>query len=92
MVRETLLIVAGVLMLAGLAGADLLPFTPVPITGQTFGVLLISAAWLRNGRSDDARLHRRGAEPPFFPAAEAACAFLRAPRQVTWRVLSSPFM
>jgi biotin transport system substrate-specific component len=44
--RETLLIVTGVLMLAGLAQVEiLLPFTPVPITGQTFGVLLIGAAY-----------------------------------------------
>jgi biotin transport system substrate-specific component len=44
--RETLLILAGVLMLAGLAQVEIiLPFTPVPITGQTFGVLLIGAAY-----------------------------------------------
>jgi biotin transport system substrate-specific component len=44
--REALLILAGVLMLAGLAQVEiLLPFTPVPITGQTFGVLLIGAAY-----------------------------------------------
>ena len=41
-----LLILAGVLLLAGLAQVEiLLPFTPVPITGQTFGVLLIGAAY-----------------------------------------------
>lgn len=43
-VREFLLILAGVLLLAGLAQVEVpLPFTPVPITGQTFGVLLIGA-------------------------------------------------
>jgi biotin transport system substrate-specific component len=35
-----------VLALAGLAQVEIvLPFTPVPITGQTFGVLLIAAAY-----------------------------------------------
>ena len=44
--RETLLLVSGVLLLAGLAQVEIvLPFTPVPITGQTFGVLLIGAAY-----------------------------------------------
>ena len=44
--RELLLITAGVLLLAALAQVEiLLPFTPVPITGQTFGVLLIGAAY-----------------------------------------------
>lgn len=43
--RDLLLIVAGSLLVAALAQVEIpLPFTPVPITGQTFGVLLISAA------------------------------------------------
>ena len=43
--RDLLLIIAGVLLLAALAQVEIvLPFTPVPITGQTFGVLLIGAA------------------------------------------------
>jgi len=43
--RDLLLIVAGVLLLAALAQIEIvLPFTPVPLTGQTFGVLLIGAA------------------------------------------------
>ncbi|MFH1184763.1 MAG: biotin transporter BioY [Chloroflexota bacterium] len=43
--RDLLLIIAGVLLLAALAQVRIvLPFTPVPITGQTFGVLLIGAA------------------------------------------------
>jgi len=43
--RNLLLIVLGSLLLAALAQIKIvLPFTPVPITGQTFGVLLISAA------------------------------------------------
>ena len=44
--RELLLIPTGVLLLAALAQVEIvLPFTPVPITGQTFGVLLIGAAY-----------------------------------------------
>lgn len=44
-IRSLLLIAAGSLLLAGLAQIEiLLPFTPVPITGQTFGVLIVGAA------------------------------------------------
>ena len=44
--RELVLLLVGVLLLAGLAQVEIpLPFTPVPITGQTFGVLLIAAAY-----------------------------------------------
>jgi biotin transport system substrate-specific component len=43
--RDTTLILAASLLLAALAQVEIpLPFTPVPITGQTFGVLLIGAA------------------------------------------------
>ena len=43
--RSLFLIVLGSLLLAALAQIQIvLPFTPVPITGQTFGVLLIAAA------------------------------------------------
>jgi biotin transport system substrate-specific component len=45
-VRDIFLIIAGSLLIAALAQIEiLLPFTPVPITGQTFGVLLIGAAF-----------------------------------------------
>src|SRR5712691_3576316 len=38
--------VAGSLLIAGLAQVSIsLPFTPVPITGQTLGVLLVGAAY-----------------------------------------------
>lgn len=44
-VRDVFLIVLGSLLIAALAQIEIpLPFTPVPITGQTFGVLLIGAA------------------------------------------------
>lgn len=43
--RDTFLIVLGSLLVAVLAQVEIpLPFTPVPITGQTFGVLLVGAA------------------------------------------------
>ena len=49
-VFDTVLVAAGSLLIAGLAQVTLmLPFTPVPITGQTLGVLLVGTAygWLR---------------------------------------------
>jgi len=43
--RDVLLISAGVLVVAASAQIVIpLPFTPVPITGQTFGVLLVGGA------------------------------------------------
>jgi len=43
--RDAFLIVVGSLFVAALAQVAIpLPFTPVPITGQTFGVLLVGAA------------------------------------------------
>lgn len=44
-VRDAVLIAAGSLLVAGAAQVVIpLPFTPVPITGQTFAVLLVGAA------------------------------------------------
>ncbi|MEX0833329.1 MAG: biotin transporter BioY [Actinomycetota bacterium] len=43
---QVALVVLGSFMMAGLAQVKIyLPFTPVPITGQTFGVLLLGAAY-----------------------------------------------
>ena len=43
--RDAVLVVSGALLVAVLAQIEIpLPFTPVPITGQTFGVLLVGAA------------------------------------------------
>ncbi|HLO32601.1 MAG TPA: biotin transporter BioY, partial [Anaerolineales bacterium] len=43
--RDAILILLGALFVAALAQIEIpLPFTPVPITGQTFGVLLVGAA------------------------------------------------
>lgn len=44
-VRDVFLVIVSSLLIAALAQIEIpLPFTPVPITGQTFGVLLIGAA------------------------------------------------
>lgn len=43
--RDLFLVTAGALLMALLAQVRIpLPFTPVPLTGQTFGVLLVGAA------------------------------------------------
>jgi biotin transport system substrate-specific component len=43
-VRDILLVVAGSFFVAGMAQVRIpLPFTPVPLTGQTFAVLLVGA-------------------------------------------------
>jgi biotin transport system substrate-specific component len=43
--RDLILILLGAFFVAALAQVEIpLPFTPVPITGQTFGVLLVGAA------------------------------------------------
>jgi biotin transport system substrate-specific component len=45
LLRDVILILVGALFVAALAQIEIpLPFTPVPITGQTFGVLLVGAA------------------------------------------------
>ena len=44
-IRDLLLVAGGSLLVAALAQVRIpLPFTPVPLTGQTFGVLLVGAA------------------------------------------------
>ncbi len=66
------LVVGGSLFLALLAQVHFrLPFTPVPITGQTFGVLLVGAAygWTRAGLTIGLYLAEIAAGLPF--AAEA---------------------
>jgi biotin transport system substrate-specific component len=45
-IRDILLVFAGSLFVAGMAQVRIpLPFTPVPITGQTFAVLLVGATF-----------------------------------------------
>jgi biotin transport system substrate-specific component len=49
---DVALVLAGSLLVAGLAQVSIrLPFTPVPITGQTLGVLLVGTGlgWVRGG-------------------------------------------
>jgi biotin transport system substrate-specific component len=49
---DVALVLAGSLLIAGLAQVSIrLPFTPVPITGQTLGVLLVGTGlgWVRGG-------------------------------------------
>jgi biotin transport system substrate-specific component len=49
---DAALVLAGSLLIAGLAQVSFrLPFTPVPITGQTLGVLLVGTGlgWVRGG-------------------------------------------
>jgi biotin transport system substrate-specific component len=49
---DVVLVLAGSLLIAGLAQVSIrLPFTPVPITGQTLGVLLVGTGlgWVRGG-------------------------------------------
>jgi biotin transport system substrate-specific component len=44
--RDLLLVLGGSLFVAALAQVRIpLPFTPVPITGQTFGVMLVGAGF-----------------------------------------------
>ena len=62
-------IIAGSLLIAGLAQLSMpLPFTPVPITGQTLGVLLVgtSLGALRGGMSVGLYLVEGALGAPFF--------------------------
>lgn len=46
--RGVVAVVSGIALLSALAQIQIpLPFTPVPITGQTFGVMLVSLLWGR---------------------------------------------
>ena len=46
LLKNVLCVLGGVVLLSALAQVSLhLPFTPVPITGQTFGVALIALLW-----------------------------------------------
>lgn len=66
---DAALVVAGSLLIAGLAQVSIkLPFTPVPITGQTLGVLLVGPAmgWLLGGLSVLLYLAEGAIGLPFF--------------------------
>ncbi len=79
---DAALIVLGSLLVAALAQARiLLPFTPVPITGQTFAVLLIGALLgsKRGAAAIGLYLLEGGLGLPFFSGGGAGWAFLAGP-------------
>lgn len=76
--RETALAVAGVVALALSAAVIIpLPFTPVPVTGQTFAVLLLAAAYgARRGLASVALYLIAGAVGlPVFAAVASAASY-----------------
>jgi biotin transport system substrate-specific component len=69
------LVIGGSLLVAGLAQVSVrLPFTPVPITGQTLGVLLVgtSFGWLRGGLALTLYLAEIAVGLPFAAEGEAS--------------------
>lgn len=78
-VTDVMLVVLGSLVVAGLAQLSLrLPFTPLPITGQTLGVLLVGAA-LGATRGASALLLYLGEGAvglPFFAEGRSGVAYL----------------
>ena len=79
---NAILIVAGSLLMAALAQVALpLPFTPVPITGQTLGVLLVGAALgsRRAAASLTLYLIEGASGLPFFALGKAGPAVLVGP-------------
>lgn len=81
-VREILLALGGSLLIAALAQVVIpLGFTPVPITGQTLGVLLVGAALgSRRGAASVALYLAQGlAGLPFFSGGTAGLAVLIGP-------------
>lgn len=76
--RDVALVAAGTLLLALCAQVMLrLPFTPVPITGQTFGVLLVGAAlgWRRGFASVLAYVGLGAAGLPVFANVSSPASY-----------------
>ena len=76
---DAILVIGGSLLLALLAQVHFrLPFTPVPITGQTFGVLLIGTAygWARGGLTIGLYLAEIAIGLPFAAEGEAGAEHL----------------
>ena len=76
---DATIVVAGGLLIAWLAQISMkLPFTPVPITGQTLGVLLIgtSLGWLRGGLALALYLAEIAIGLPFAAESEGGIARL----------------
>ncbi len=80
LLRDALLILGGSAVVAGLAQVAI-PLQPVPITGQTLGVLLIGAAlgWQRGGLALVAYLAEGVAGLPVFAEGKAGLATLTGP-------------
>ena len=79
---DALLVVGGSAFIALLAQVVIpLPFSPVPITGQTFAILLIAALFggVRGGLSTLLYLMQGMAGSPFFAAGTAGIARLAGP-------------
>lgn len=78
---DAAVIVAGSLLIAGLAQLSIrLPFTPVPITGQTLGVLLVGASLgaLRGGMSVGLYLLEGALGAPFYAGGAHGVSTLAA--------------
>lgn len=78
---DVLTIVAGSLVVAALAQISIpLPFTPVPITGQTLGVLLVGASLgaVRGGLSLALYLLQGALGAPFFADGGSGLEVLKA--------------
>lgn len=78
-VRDIFLVVLGSLLVAALAQVEIpLPFTPVPITGQTLGVLLIGAVLgsKRGAASLALYLIEGGLGLPFFAGGASGLGIL----------------
>ncbi len=76
---DVALALAGSLLVAGLAQVSIkLPFTPVPITGQTFGVLLVGAAmgWARAGLAMALYLAEGALGLPFYAEGKGGAEVL----------------
>ena len=81
-VRDTLLVVAGSLFVAGMAQVRIpLPFTPVPLTGQTFAVLLVGVVLgsRRGAASLLLYLVQGAAGLPFFAGGASGLSYLAGP-------------
>jgi biotin transport system substrate-specific component len=81
-VRDLLLVVGGSLCVAGMAQVRIpLPFTPVPITGQTFAVLLVGAVlgFRRGAASLGLYLLMGLVGLPFFAGGASGLTYLLGP-------------
>jgi biotin transport system substrate-specific component len=81
-VRDLMLITAGALFVAALSQVKIpLPFTPVPLTGQTFAVLLVGAALgAKRGFSSLSLYLALGALGlPFFAGGASGLSYMTGP-------------